>query len=174
MRRRRLTKYEQPEKLHGGLQKARLIELPPPLPRCSKTSHLGTIKAMVAWAVTWMWIYVKNSELGQCFFKGVPHGVENATLYVRCIKVERTASGKLEYRFCPTQNYQVLTATIRGGDRKPYPSIDRTFLSLACKEPSPGYHTARARVTVNGSVHIHVEAFDVEISRDIRSALANT
>ncbi len=176
---RPITTPEQPEKLHAHLQEAAIIAaVPHPEPEATKepvaphgkfATVTNFLKSIFRWAFSQRPTTPKKKEVPIAYTlvnkdAGVPHGVVDALVFVRNVNIVHAGNGT-QVRFCHTTNYMAVESTLDGADGGNYPPIDRSRISLGCKLPSEGLHTARLRVSVNGRVTVHVEAFDVDMPK---------
>ena len=98
-------------------------------------------------------------QLTQLLFKmGVPHGVHSAIVWAHDVRIQWEEEQPLLF-FCQSHNYRTLRSTLTGEDRQRYPHPARSFISVGTPIPFDGLFGARLRVSVNGSVSIHVEQF---------------
>lgn len=133
--RRPVSLHEQPHVLHDQLQRAAVVDsVPAAAPQRFRPEP----------------VY------------GLPHGVTDAIVYARNIRIDRS-HGIPEIFFCHSHGYVVDGRTVKGADGGHYPPCEDTDISAGCRIPADGFHTARMRVGVNGAVHVHFEAFDVEV-----------
>lgn len=132
MRRRHVLMNEQPHRLHAGLHSATLVE------RGLKTSAVPTPETPVPEGT------------------GVPHGVRSAIVYAEGVRVAHFDGQPFVY-FCGSRNYQVLADTVRDGDDGQYPVVGKSRISASCAMPDDGIYPVRMRVSVNGSVAVHIE-----------------
>lgn len=175
---RLLTTPEQPEKLHARLQEAAIIAAvvaqpepevakEPTTPRGKFATVTNWLKTMFSWAFSQRPSPKEEAPTAYTVVErnaGVPHGVTEALVFVRNVNIIHNDSGT-QVRFCNTNGYMAVASTLQGADGGNYPPIDRSRISLGCKLPSEGLHTARLRVSVNGHVCVHVEAFDVDMPK---------
>lgn len=95
---------------------------------------------------------------------GVPHGVKNAIVLVKDLRVEWFGSTPRIY-FCDSHDYLAVAETILDGDEKDYPNPDETLISTSCHVPwENGLYHARLRIALNGRPNIHVETFRYELA----------
>ena len=164
MQRRPVATHEQPEKLHAGLQAARVVTpvaaQATPQEEPVGAGVVGTLRRI---GQSFMPSRAPRPAVAQT---GLPHGVTEAIVYVRDVRVD-TRNGTPEIYFCPTKDYLFDGRTLQGADHGSYPPVNRTNVSLGCKLPADGLHTARMRVGVNGAVNTHIEAFDVEVPEEL-------
>lgn len=139
---RPIYKSEQPNVLVSNLQRAKRIVTPDERPSriLTSASHL----------------FRSSNRLGI----GVPHGVRNAIVLVRNLRIEWPTEEHPLLFFCASHDFEVADSTIRDGDSLPYPDLSKCFLSTAAMVPTDDtFVGARMRVSINGSLSIHIERF---------------
>lgn len=95
--------------------------------------------------------------------RGIPHGVRHAIVLARNVLVLTRQDGMREVRFCQSGSYRVVRDSIDHADEGSYPTVDQTLISTSGPLPEDGYHPVRMRVSVNGSVHVHIESFSCKL-----------
>lgn len=161
MRQRRISEDEQPDKLHDQLQRAMIVdeeevEQEQRVPTASQHERPSLRRRLISAVLGDRPSKVENMPPPH----GVPHGVTEAVVYAEDVRVA-LVRGELRIFFCQSRNYCVLADTISDGDDKPYPPIEDSRLSIGCRVPESGFHSARMRVSINGRLKVHIEQFDV-------------
>lgn len=143
---RRLEAYEQPHRAIAGLQMAtrvRTMDEIVPLRTASSAPR-------------------RRQQEDKTM--GVPHGVMNAFVKARRVQLKHVDSEALMY-FCESYGYLVLEDSLSDADGGEYPAANDTFISFGClAPPQDGLYDIDVRVSLNGSVHLHVVRFDRHIS----------
>lgn len=136
MRKRAILKSEQPHMLQWGLKEAEIVG------RGSAPTEKTGLMPVGATAM------------------GVPHGVTRAIVFARCVRVDRDrCGGKPLIFFCESYDYAVVAESIDKADDGGYPDAADAEISTSGKIPAPGYYDARMRVSINGSIKVHIERF---------------
>lgn len=144
-------RYElQPHRLKDELQRARVVtsfEQPSlPVTAVTKPGLLQSLRTL--WRRRALPVAIPIAT-------GVPHGVTNAKVKARNIRV---FAG--DVYFCPSKDYMVLAHTLAGADGGVYPPYDRSEMTIGCPVPPDGMYDIQMTVSVNGSTCVHIERFD--------------
>lgn len=143
---RPIEEREQEDKLHIGLKNAVHV---------SETTRTGLVATVIAF-FTWpfIWLFQK---------KGVPHGVVNARVRARNVRIINHNSAKPDIRWCPSGRYEVIKESIGDHDHGIYPPVGEG--RIASSTPLPNGDKlcdVEFLATVNGRVSVNLQKILLE------------
>jgi hypothetical protein len=92
--------------------------------------------------------------------------VREAIVYARDMRVAYY-DGQPHLFFCESYDFKVVAPTAADGDGGAYPAPGRNFVSASARIPQQsGYYPVRMRVSINGSVAVHIEQIGHRAARE--------